>query len=261
MGKLYLVLSLMFVLSTTLADAKTLGSFKKYNQVTDKEVLIESTKGYSILVSAYSNNAIGFQLVGDKEPISLHSPLSISTEKALTGSIYVEELDELMQITTTEDNGLVIKIEKNPLSFTYIDKSSKNVFLQDHFGANVSDEFTVINFEVDSDENFKLISATNLQKRSANSINGNILDKNMIEVMSKSTKNICIDSSNGYALIFDKNSTSKIDLSKDDKLVISNKNSNNTNFSFILVYGSEKPELIEKYASNIVSESNKLTLK
>lgn len=121
MKKLTIILTTIFL--TTGIMAKLPGKFLKYSQVTDKEVVLESTKGYKVLFTAYDNNSIGVTYFDKNDNIKLITPSAIESHYELSGSIYVEELDELMQITTTNDNGIMIKIDKKHFGFTFIDKT------------------------------------------------------------------------------------------------------------------------------------------
>ena len=115
---------LLFLLGNGL-QAKNIGKFKKYTQVTDKEVLVESTKGIKILFTAFDNHSIGVTYFEKDVTVQLISPEKILNHTGLNGSIYVEELDELMQITTTTNDGLMIKVNKDEFGFSFIDKTNK----------------------------------------------------------------------------------------------------------------------------------------
>jgi hypothetical protein len=120
------VLLLSLIVVSLNVNAISPGKYTKYQQVTDKEVLIESTKGVKILFTAYDNNSIGISYFNKDEEVKLISPSSILNHKELSGSIYVEEIDELMQITTTSKDGLMIKVDKRKFDFTFIDKSDNS---------------------------------------------------------------------------------------------------------------------------------------
>lgn len=122
----------LFSLSLSNAMAKSKGKFLKYNQVTDKEVLVESTKGIKILFTAYDNNSIGVSYLTKHDVAKLISPKNILSHFDLTGSIYVEELDELMQITTTSNDGLMIKVDKKTFAFNFIDKANNSEIVIDN---------------------------------------------------------------------------------------------------------------------------------
>lgn len=120
------------------ANAEKKGKFNNYTQVTDKEVLITSTKGVKVLFSAYDQHSIGIRYFNGKEEVKLISPKNIFDHVELSGSMYVEELDELMQITTTSDKGLVIKIDKKNFEFTFIDKSNnQEILVEENLSSNV----------------------------------------------------------------------------------------------------------------------------
>ncbi|MFA9393024.1 MAG: hypothetical protein ACERKD_24665, partial [Prolixibacteraceae bacterium] len=69
-----IVLSLAF---NTKLEAKSLGQFKKYTQLTDKEILMESTKGAKIVFTAYDNNSIGVSYYDKNEAVHLITPSNI----------------------------------------------------------------------------------------------------------------------------------------------------------------------------------------
>ncbi|MFA9393023.1 MAG: hypothetical protein ACERKD_24660 [Prolixibacteraceae bacterium] len=116
-----MIISLFFNIQL---EAKSLGKFKKYTQITDKEVLMESTKGVKILFTAFDNKSIGISYYDKNENVYLITPANISNHQELRGSIYIEQLDELMQITSTTSEGLLIKVNKKEFGFTFIDKSN-----------------------------------------------------------------------------------------------------------------------------------------
>lgn len=119
-----LIITILVSLSIT-TMGKNAGKFIKHTQVTDKEVLIESTKGVQVLFSAFDNNSIGVTYYNKGEKVELISPNQILSHHELGGSVYVEQLDELMQITTTSKDGLLIEISTKKFGFTFIDKASK----------------------------------------------------------------------------------------------------------------------------------------
>ena len=122
----------LFGFSVNGVMAKSNGKFLKYKQVTDKEVLVESTKGVKILFTAFDNNSIGVAYSSKHEAVNLISSKNILSRFDLSGSIYVEELDELMQITTTSNDGLMIKVDKKTFAFTFIDKANNKEIVIDN---------------------------------------------------------------------------------------------------------------------------------
>lgn len=140
------ILILALISLTNILQAKNPGKFTKYSQVTDKEVMMESTKGVKVLFSAFDNNSIGITYYNGNEKVQLISPAVIFDHVELNGSIYVEELDDMMQITTTSNDGLVIKIDKKKFGFTFIDKASKQEILVEEnlLSQVISNEKTLI---------------------------------------------------------------------------------------------------------------------
>lgn len=118
----YIFLIATLLLVAISVSAKQNGKFARYSQITHKEVMLISNKGEKILFSAYDNNRIGFAFYNKNEIVSLVLPSAIVEKTELNGSIYVEELDELMQITTTSSTGMVIKIDKKNFTFTFVNK-------------------------------------------------------------------------------------------------------------------------------------------
>lgn len=117
-------LTIAVIAITITANAKQFGTFARYSQVTDKEVLVVSSKGIKVLFTAYDNQTIGFTWHDKKQSVSLILPSNILGYEELKGSIYVEELDELMQITTTSNDGLLIKVDKKNFGFTFVNKGN-----------------------------------------------------------------------------------------------------------------------------------------
>ena len=113
----------------TSVQASSNGKFHKYTQVTDKEVLVESTKGVKVLFSAFDQHSVGMTYYNKNEKVQVILPSDIFDHVELNGSIYVEELDDMMQITTTSNKGLVIKIDKKNFGFTFIDKTNNQEIL------------------------------------------------------------------------------------------------------------------------------------
>jgi hypothetical protein len=136
------LLGLGLMLAGNQSMAKSKGKFSRYIQITDKEILIESTRGHKVLFTAFDGNSIGVSHFGEDVTVKLISPARILQEKGLNGSIYVEELDDLLQITTTNNDGLVIKIDKKHFGFTCIDKVNQQeiITIDDDFAKIISNE-------------------------------------------------------------------------------------------------------------------------
>ncbi|MBN2807455.1 MAG: hypothetical protein JXR22_12430, partial [Prolixibacteraceae bacterium] len=176
MGKLHLLVALLVLLSIhTNVFSKSLGNFKHYKQITDKEILIETTNGSQVLVSAYNNFAIGITSVSNSSSLQLTSPREIASRSDLNGSIYVEELDELMQITTTNNDGMVIRIEKNPLRFTYIQKINAEPMFEQLSAIKFSNKSNNILFSVAENEELKLVTSNNHESNTMNILNGEVV--------------------------------------------------------------------------------------
>ena len=131
MKKIIIISLIIFtvVFSAFQANATNKGKFSRYTQLTDKEVLVESTKGIKVLFSAYDHYSVGMTYFNRNDKVQVILPSEIFNHAELNGSIYVEELDDMMQITTTSNDGLVIKIDKKKFGFTFIDKTNKKEIL------------------------------------------------------------------------------------------------------------------------------------
>lgn len=257
---LYLTLVVLLIISNT-GLAKTFGNFKSYKQVTDKEVLVESSNGIKVLFTAYNNFAIGVSTTNSNEEVKLTSPHSIAKRNDLTGSIYVEEIDELMQITTTSADGLIIKVEKNPLRFTYIDKSSNQVLFEEEFKfGNKSHDLGI---SVESGEEYKLITSNNYQSNTLPIKLGDILDYACVNDFLYPENEICMLSSKGFAIVLNADIKHNIDYKKEDRVKISAdpEAKGQGDFQFMLVYGAMQPELIEKYAFHSTPFDKQISLK
>ena len=256
--KLFLAVVVLLALNNSLF-AKSMGNFKSYRQITDKEVLIETTNGSKVLFSAYNNFAIGVLAAGADEEIALTSPQSIQERTDLTGSIYVEELDEMMQITTTINDGLVIKVEKNPLRFTYVDKSSMNTFFEEGF--KFGNKENNLDLTVVQGEELRLLSSNNYQTNSLEINDGDIINFTRVNEFLYPNNEICMISSKGYAIILDSNLEHEINYSKSERLKISSVPRDNNKFSFMLLYGAQQPELISKFAFHATPFDSQISLK
>lgn len=119
-----LAIIIALTLQVVATSAKSKETYKNYTQITDKEILVESTNGMKVLFTAFDNNNISIEYFNGNETVSLITPASVLSGVDLEGSMYVEELDDLMQITTTTKDGLMIKIDKRNFEFTFIDKAT-----------------------------------------------------------------------------------------------------------------------------------------
>lgn len=260
MGKIQLILAVLvlFTLNTSVF-AKSVGNFKSYTQITDKEVLIETTNGSKVLFSAYNNFAIGVLAADADEKLNLTSPQSINDRKDLKGSIYVEELDELMQITTTNNDGLIIKIDKSPLRFTYIDKATSTVLFEEgiKFGKKSND----FDLSIEKDEELKLLTSNNYQVNTLKINDGEVVDHSTVNEFLYPENEICMISSKGYALVLDSKVEHEINYSKAEKIKIATTTSNTNKLGFLLVYGAQQPELISKYAFHSTPFDSQISLK
>lgn len=261
MGKLLLVIVVMVLFGLNQpVTAKSLGNFKSYRQITDKEILIESTKGAFILVSAYNKYALKISVVDNNKVFELTAPNKINSKEELDGSIYVEELDDLMQITTTINNGVAIKIEKSPLQFSFINKSTNNILFEELHSVKFKKHINDIVFSLCEDEEIKLITNNKYKTISTKVVSGDVLSFDEINNLLFPKNEICLISSKGYAVIFDSKMPHEIDFSKHNQIKISRSANSIKEFSYMIIYGPQRPKLIEKYAFHVTPNDKQITL-
>ena len=260
MGKIHLIIAVLILLaSNTSVFAKSIGNFKSYKQVTDKEILIETTNGSKVLFSAYNNFAIGVVAANADEEVTLTAPASISERSDLNGSMYVEELDDLMQITTTNEDGLVIKIDKTPLRFTFVDKSNSEVFFEE--GIKFNSKSNNLDLSIENGEELKLLSSNNYEWNTLAIKMGDVINYTKYNEFLYPDNEICMLSSKGYAIVLNSEMKHEIDFSKSEKLKIATEPSENNKVGFLLVYGEQQPELVAKYAFHSTPFDSQISLK
>lgn len=262
MGKLHLVLVVVIMFSLYRpSTAKSLGNFKSYRQITDKEVLIESTKGAFILISAYNHYALGVTVIHEDRVLELSSPNRIDLNNDLNGSIYVEELDELMQITTSINDGVAIKIEKKPLHFSYIDKTTNTILFEELYGVKFKNKEDDIAFSLSDDEEIKLLANDEITTFSTSIQYGDRLTFDKMNELIFPNNEICLLSSKGYAVIFNAEQRHQIELTKPNQVKITKPANENNEFNYLLVFGPNCPTLIDKYAFHNVADDKQISAK
>lgn len=262
MGKLHLIIAVVVFLTIhTTVNAKSLGNFKHYKQITDKEILIETTNGSQVLVSAYSNYAIGISAVCNGLPLTLTAPGIIASRIHLNGSIYVEELDDLMQITTTNSDGMVIKIDKNPLRFTYISKEMATPLFEQLSTIKFTNKSNNVLIAVAENEELKLLTSNKHQSNTMNIVNGEVVKYDQLNEFINPENEICLVSSKGYAIVLESKLAHEFNYSKEKKMKISVSGSKQQSLNYMIIYGPQQPELIEKYAFHMNESENQISLK
>jgi len=87
MGKVYLFVMLFLLCCLSLTGySKSWGNFKDYKQITDKEVLLETSNGAQILITAIDSQALQISASANKS-FQLIQPDQINKHKHLEGSI------------------------------------------------------------------------------------------------------------------------------------------------------------------------------
>lgn len=260
MGKLYLSSLLFFIVGIlSSVNARTIGDFKNYRQLTDKEVLIETTRDACILVTAYNHYALGVTVLSAHEAELLTSPDKIHLRTELSGSIYVEELDELMQITTTVSDGIVIKIEKEPLRLSYINKADNALLFEEEKGVKFGNKETETAFSIGAGEHINLVAGNHLKSISQQLGTGEIYTNETVDAFLFEGNDICVVSSKGYAVVLEADQSYQIDLSKKEQLKISHNQLKANKLEYLILYGQQQPEMIEKYAFHVKQENKQMT--
>jgi hypothetical protein len=254
----FAVLLLLCCLTFT-SYSKSLGNFKHYRQITDKEVLIETSSGAQILISAIDGQAIQVSASADNS-FHLIQPDQISKHKHLEGSIYVEELDEMMQITTTAPKGIVISSNKKPLSLTYVSKENGTILLNESIVTKNAKQDASLEYKACKNETLKLLTCKAIKNKWQNMEKGICYTPDIIKSFS-SGNNVCLVSSKGYSIVLEPESEAQFDLSEPETIKISKLNSKQPLMQFMLVLGSQQPELLEKYAQILTGKSKLISLK
>lgn len=227
---------------------KSLGNYKSHQQITDKQVLFETTEGMKVLVSAQDDYIIGVDVFEKGEVVSLISPEQIRSKQAsLKGSIYVEEIYDALQVTTTMSDGLFIKVEKNPFRLSYIQKDNYATLAGELKGFNFGKSGSNISFVADAqNEAFDVISIDN------NPVQFNSLQNGKVEL---TDTNIALISSKGYSIAFRNNFKKTVELKKNHELAIQSDSNGKKNFGYTLMFGPSHNDFVEKYAINKTDNS------
>ncbi|HOO85518.1 MAG TPA: hypothetical protein PLS94_13190 [Prolixibacteraceae bacterium] len=252
------MLFLLCCLSLT-GYSKSWGNFKHYKQITDKEVLLETSNGAQILITAIDSQALQISASANKS-FQLIQPDQINKHKHLEGSIYVEELDEMMQITTTTPEGIVICINKKPFNLTYKSKANSNVLLNQSKISSNNRQSASFEYKTCKTEKLRLLSCKSTKNQWQNLERGTLYPPDSIKAFSLGN-NIYLVSSKGYSILLEPNMAAQIDLSESEKLKISKLNIKQPLLQFVLVLGTQQPELLEKYAQILTSKNRLISLK
>ncbi|MCF8358416.1 MAG: hypothetical protein K9H26_06630 [Prolixibacteraceae bacterium] len=233
----WFALLLLLLFASNNAFSISFGNFKSYRQVTDKQIVIESTSGIKVLFNALDNNELSITIYEPDEKVQLLSPAVIMENELLKGSIYVEELDDLMQITTTTDDGLIVKIQKYPLGFSYCNKLTHEPF------TSISNKFLLrgksckLSIVPPSDEDIDIVMQNNDETSCIK------LDKGGSINASCNNSACYLFSSKGYALRFENQALLAISQTKSGNYSIDiNKNENNP-YRFVLIVGPEREHI------------------
>jgi alpha-glucosidase (family GH31 glycosyl hydrolase) len=248
MGKLVLTIALI-VATYQLALSKTLGNFSSYKQITDKEVLFTTTNGSRILITANQEQIIGIQALGEQEIVNLTLPCDIDKSK-LTGSLYVEELDNQIEISSSSTNGIRIRINKQPFKLSYFDPKSKEVYLDEFKAIDFSKNGAQLTFSKSETETLELRDTEHTTKS---------IDNN--ELNAKNYDPILIMSSKGYCILIDSPYEKLVQLSKKNKLNVNVQNKREI-IQYYIVTGINENDIMQQVALfNSKFEGTHYTLK
>ncbi len=242
MKKVKLIVFVLVILSAQAVWGKTPGNYKTHHQITDKEILFETTKGIKILISACGDYEIGVTVYPKGDAVSLISPEMIRSKAiSLKGSIYVEEIHDAIQVTTTMADGLYIRIEKNPFRLSYVQKDSDSALASEYKGFEFDKNSTKVSFSVNgNNEQFEVVGLKNLLNPSS------FIEKG--EVIEIEDQGFALISTRGYSLAFDCNSKKTISLNKKNELFIQSMNNMKDGFGYMLLFGPSHHDLLGKIA-------------
>ncbi len=259
MGKVYLIVVPFFLCCLSLnCYSKSWGNFKCYHQITDKEVLIETSNGAQILITAIDSQALQISASANKR-FNLIPPKQISKYKHLEGSVYVEELDEMMQITTSSPKGIVISINKKPLYLTYISKENGNILLNESTITSKARQNISFEYKSNKNETLMLQTCKGIQKQFQNIDKGICYSPESIKAFS-SGNNICLISSKSYSVLLESEIEAQIDLSEPETIKISKTKAKEPLIQFMLFLDTKQPELFEKYAQILLGKDRLISL-
>lgn len=234
MGKLVLIIVLI-VVTVQVVFSKTLGNFQSYKQITDKEVLFITSNGSRILITANQPQIIGVRALGAQEKVSLTLPCNIQ-ESGLTGSFYVEELDNQIEISSTSNKGLRIRINKQPFLLSYVDPQSKDILVDEFKAIDFSKNMAVLYFSKTQNDNLALHSGNN-----------NIRPIEINSIHQETEEPIAIVSSKGYCILVDCNTPKQVQLTKQNKLNLSVQNKE-AKVQYYIVTGSNQHDVLQQLA-------------
>jgi hypothetical protein len=260
MGRIKLVIVLIALAFPVSIHAKTSGNYKSHQQITDKEVLFETTKGVKILLSAEDDYTIGVRFLGKNEIVKLNTPEHVRSKKtSLKGSIYLEEIHDKIQVTTTMDDGLFIIIEKNPFKLSYLQKENNQLLTSESKGINFGKLGPYISFYSESNkEKFEVVSRTKSETLSNTLEMGESI---CIADGDVDTNEFVLVSSNGYSIVFKNESRNLISLNKNSELAVQSFGKEKDQFSYKLLFGSAHNDYVERLSLERESEKSVLSVK
>jgi len=242
MEKIKLIILLLGIIITQASWGKSLGKYKNHHQITDKEVLFETTKGMKILISAHDDYAIGVSVYHKGETVQLTSPEVIrSKNTSLKGSVYVEEIHDAIQVTTTMTDGLYIRIEKDPFRLSYLQKDNYSALASEYKGFEFDKNSTSVSFAVNqNNEQFEVVALKTVLSPSS------LVEKGKIKETGE--EGIALISTKGYSIAFDDQSKKTVTLNKNNELAIQSLNHMKSGFGYRLFFGPSHHDFLGKIA-------------
>jgi hypothetical protein len=256
MRNVKLVALAITLLLSQVALAKSLGNYKSHCQITDKEILFETTNGSKILICANDNYVIQIKILGKNETICLLTPEKVLEGCDLNGSIYTEEIEGKIQVTSTMNDGIFINIEKTPFKLSFLQKEDRTLLTKEIQGVTFTNQGINISFSVEKGEELKLLSKEDYQLHSHMILSGNIYK---LENSNNSDNVLCFLSSKGYAIAINNYNQKELNFCTNNQLKIKTIDQEQDHFSYTLFFGENGQDFIPRYAFKTKTNDQQLT--
>jgi alpha-glucosidase len=143
------ILFLAICFSMQLSNAqKGLDSYQKHS-FSEKELLVETKKGYKLKLRPYTNQMVRLQYSIPGEAFFDDNHYDIILSHEIEGRISVMETAEELIVETLSKDGIIIKIQKKPVAIAFFDKDNEVLLRQNKgvvwMGTSIRDDFEVPN--------------------------------------------------------------------------------------------------------------------
>ncbi|MBN2805879.1 MAG: hypothetical protein JXR22_04415, partial [Prolixibacteraceae bacterium] len=110
-------------------------------------------------------------------------------------------------------------------------------------------------------EELKLVTSNNHESNTMNILNGEVVKFDKVNDFIYPDNEICLVSSKGYAIVMESKLAHEFNYSKEKKMKISVSGNDQQSLNYLVIYGPQQPELIEKYAFHLNETDNQISLK